>query len=305
MAKPNLPSFGSVPIGEVASPVFVRLADPLQLFARRTERFSVLAMGHELRPYLLFLAELSRLQHQLQDGLPQPDLPDAESLARAREYAMPPLNRTGFVPTELTDETLDRLLSFASTMVMPEAASAALARLQSATSSERHGMIQSVLASSVPIEELAEHGFIAAALQVHFARMAVEIDASSLVPVGDGVCPVCGSPPATTMIVGWQGAHGSRYCACSLCGALWNYVRIKCTLCSSTKGISYQEIEGGPGTIKAEACDSCRCYVKILHQQKDPQLESIADDVASLGLDLLMQEKGYRRGGVNPFLLGY
>jgi FdhE protein len=45
--------------------------------------------------------------------------------------------------------------------------------------------------------------------------------------------------------------------------------------------------------------------VKILHQHKDPALEPVADDVASLALDLLVREAGYRRGGVNPFLLGY
>ena len=45
--------------------------------------------------------------------------------------------------------------------------------------------------------------------------------------------------------------------------------------------------------------------MKILHQQKDPAIEPVADDVASLGLDLLVREMGYRRGGVNPFLVGY
>jgi FdhE protein len=107
------------------------------------------------------------------------------------------------------------------------------------------------------------------------------------------------------MVVGWQGAHGTRYCGCGLCGTLWNYVRIKCTLCASTKGISYQEIEGGPGTVKAETCDSCRGYLKVLQQHKDPAVDIIADDVASLALDLLVREAGFRRGGVNPFLLGY
>ena len=97
----------------------------------------------------------------------------------------------------------------------------------------------------------------------------------------------------------------ARFCACSLCGTLWNYVRIKCTLCGSTKGIGYQEIEGGPGTVKAETCDSCGCYVKILHQHKDPALDPVADDVATLGLDLLVREGGYRRGSFNPFLIGY
>ena len=107
------------------------------------------------------------------------------------------------------------------------------------------------------------------------------------------------------MIVGWSGAQSARFCACSLCGTLWNYPRVRCTLCGSTKGIAYQEIAGGPATVKAETCESCRGYVKILHQHKEPMLDPIADDVATLGLDLLLRDLGYRRGAVDPFLLGY
>ena len=89
------------------------------------------------------------------------------------------------------------------------------------------------------------------------------------------------------MVVGWQGAHGTRYCGCGLCGTLWNYVRVKCTLCGSTEGISYQEIDGGGGTAKAETCKRCHSYLKLLLQHADPAMDVIADDVASLGLDLL------------------
>jgi FdhE protein len=45
--------------------------------------------------------------------------------------------------------------------------------------------------------------------------------------------------------------------------------------------------------------------VKILHQHKNFRLDPVADDVASLGLDLLLREGEYRRGSVNPYLLGY
>ena len=106
---------------------------------------------------------------------------------------------------------------------------------------------------------------------------------------------------SVSMVVGWQGAHNSRFCVCSLCATQWNYVRIKCTLCSSTKGISYREVEGGDGTIWAETCKSCRGYVKILHQHKNIALDPVADDVASLALDLLLREREYRRGSVNPY----
>jgi FdhE protein len=107
------------------------------------------------------------------------------------------------------------------------------------------------------------------------------------------------------MVVGWNGAHGTRFCSCSLCGTLWNYVRAKCTLCGSTEEISFQAIEAGPETVKAETCSSCHGYVKILYQDKMPAADPIADDVATLGLDLLVRELNFRRGGVNPFLIGY
>ena len=57
--------------------------------------------------------------------------------------------------------------------------------------------------------------------------------------------------------------------------------------------------------ITAETCDECRGYVKIMQQHKEADVDPVADDVASLGLDLLVREEGYRRGAFNPFLLGY
>src|SRR5215831_2357291 len=305
MTQVGAPRHDPIPIGEVATPSFVRLPDPGVLFAQRAQRLRTLAHDHDLKPYLLFLAELSGLQHAVQDGLPRAELPAADMLARAREQGMPPLDRNRFTADAACDATLDRLLAAAGICDMPEAAKTAWRNVKAAGAAGHASMMQSVLGDSIPVEAIAEHVFVAAALQVHFARLAVQLDAKGLVPVGDGACPTCGGPLVSSLVVGWQGAHGTRFCACALCGTLWNYVRIKCTVCGSTKGIGYQEIDGGPGTIKAETCDSCRSYVKILHQHKDPSLEPIADDVASLGLDLLVRESGLRRGGVNPFLLGY
>jgi FdhE protein len=305
MAQVGAPRHDPIPIGEVAAPPFARLAEPETLFIHRGERFRALADGHELRPYLLFLADLCSVQHCIQDGLPRAELPAADAVARAREFGMPPLDRSRFTPDLACDETLARLLASIGACEMPQQARSALLNVLSADAAAQSGMMRAVLADAIPIEAIAEHVFVAAALQVHFARLAAQLDAKKLVPVGDGACPVCGGPPVSSMVVGWQGAHGARFCACSLCGTLWNYVRIKCTICGSTKGIAYQEIDGGPGTVKAETCSECGCYVKILQQQKDPSVEPVADDVASLGLDLLVREGGLRRGGVNPFLIGY
>jgi FdhE protein len=305
MSKIDAPRHDPVPIGEVSAPPFARLPDPLTIFAQRTQRLRVLAGGNELSPYLLFLAGLTEAQYRIQDDLPLPEMPEGDAIARAREFGMPPLDRSRFTSDLAFEATIDRLLSLAPAIAMPAAASAALARVLADDAAARDRKVRALLADAVPVEELAEHVFIAAALQVHFSRLAARLDAKALVPVGDGVCPACGGPPVSSMVVGWKGAHGARFCACALCGTMWNAVRIKCTLCGSTKGIGYQEIDGGPGTVKAETCDSCHGYVKILQQHKDPDVDPIADDVATLGLDLLVRELGFRRGAFNPFLLGY
>ncbi len=305
MSKAGAPRHDPIPIGEIAAPPFVRLPDPLTLFATRSLRFRTLAEGHQLGPYLLFLAAISECQHRIQKDLPEPDLPADDARARAREHAMPPLDRTRFTADAALDATLDRLLALAATIDMPDNARAALDRARGADAAARDGMVRSVLADAIPVETLADHVYIAAALQVHFARLAARLDPAALVPIGDGVCPACGGAPVASAIVGWKGAHGTRFCTCSLCATQWHVVRIKCVLCESTAGIAYEELDSGPDTVKAETCESCHGYVKILHQHKNPQLEPVADDVATLGLDLLLRESGYRRGAVNPFLLGY
>ena len=160
-------------------------------------------------------------------------------------------------------------------------------------------------ADAIPFEAVAEHALVAAALQVEFARLAAGLAPASLKPVGDGVCPACGGPPSASLVVGGTRTPGARFCSCATCGTLWNYVRAKCTLCGSTKSISFREIDGTGGHVKAELCGECHGYVKVMYQQEDPALDPIADDVATLGLDLLVRDLGFRRGAVNPFLVGY
>lgn len=305
MTKAGPPAPDPSVIQVIPKPPFVRLPDPGDMFVRRAARFRALAAGHDLAAYLEFLADIAELQASVQVDLPEPELPAEEQLERALRHGMPPLDRSGFVVGDDVQKLIDRLASAAAAVDMPREASAALARVARADAGERAGMVAAVLADAFPFEAVAEHGFVAAAMQVHFARLAARLDAEALKPVGDGVCPVCGGAPSASLIVGWTKPEGTRYCACSLCGTLWNYIRAKCCLCGETKDVSLREIAESDGTVKAEVCASCRGYVKVLYQQRKPELDPIADDVASLGLDLLMREAGFRRGAVNPFLTGY
>ena len=69
-------------------------------------------------------------------------------------------------------------------------------------------------------------------------------------PVTDSACPVCGSAPITSSVVGWAKAHNTLLCTCSLCATMWNVVRVKCLLCGSTDGIAHQMIDGRPDMVK-------------------------------------------------------
>lgn len=305
MSRVGTPEPDPSVIGNIAKPPFARLPDPQTLFAARAARFRMLAEGHDLAAYLRFLADLCDAQSAIQDGLPDPEMPAADVLERAKTHTMPPLDRGRFTPDAAFAATFERLLTAADAIAMPDAARAALERLKAADADAHEAMRQNVLADAIPVEAIAEHVFVAAALQVHFARLASRLDVKSLDSVGDGVCPSCGGAPSASLVENWKGAGGIRFCACSLCATDWNYIRARCTLCGSTKSIKLQEVEGSGGTIKAETCDECRGYVKVLYRQKNEALDPVADDVATLGLDLLVRELGFRRGAVNPFLIGY
>jgi FdhE protein len=97
-------------------------------------------------------------------------------------------------------------------------------------------------------------------------------------------------------------SQGHRYLHCALCATEWHMVRIKCSHCLSTEGIAYHVIAGHPDAVRAESCDSCHSYRKILYQEKDPQVDAVADDLASLALDLLMADAGFQRASANPLL---
>jgi FdhE protein len=217
---------------------------------------------------------------------------------------MPAIDRADAISEPALNTVFDRLFERARNITKPQDAADALERVASSDAGERRRMIEALFAGVLPPEAIAEHIYIWAGLQLHFTRLASALDPKSLKPVADGVCPTCGSIPSSSMVVGWHGAHGARFCSCSICNTLWHYVRVKCVCCGSTKGIGYKEVEEGGGIIKAETCDECQSWVKIIYQQLSADADPMADDIASLGLDILMRETPYRRRGFSPLLAG-
>ncbi|EXL05153.1 MULTISPECIES: formate dehydrogenase accessory protein FdhE [Brucella] len=289
-------------IGEISAPPFVQLPDPGALFARRAERLRFLGSVSPLKPYLEFIADLSEAQSEIAAGLGPVAARHGDD--RGRDFGMPAIDRADAISEPALGTVFDRLFEHARTIAKPQDAADALERVANSDAGARRRMIEAVFAGILPPEAIAEHIYVWAGLQLHFTRLAAALDSKSLKPVADGVCPTCGSIPSSSMVVGWHGAHGARFCSCSVCNTLWHYVRVKCVCCGSTKGIGYKEVEEGGGIIKAETCDECQRWVKIIYQQLSADADPMTDDIASLGLDILMRETPYRRGGFSPLLAG-
>ena len=273
------------------------------MFDARASRLAALAEGNPLGPYLAFLSRLVSVQHAAQAALPPvPPLPQP-GLAQRLQHAMPPLS--GDVLTEGGGfaATLDWISRHAALADAPAEAEQARARLVAMPGPERLALAESVFEAAYPAERLGESLYAAAALQVHLARLAARLEAGRLRPVGDGACPACGRAPVASLVVDWAGAGRARYCCCTLCGTMWNHVRIKCVFCGGTGDIAYYAIGEATGEVAAETCKACGTYAKHLHQHKNPQLEPFADDIASFGLDVLVREKGFRRGALNPLMV--
>jgi FdhE protein len=145
--------------------------------------------------------------------------------------------------------------------------------------------------------------FVMSALQVYWVHLASRFVAADICQLDvPGVCPVCGTLPVASIVRADKDSQGYRYLHCALCATEWHMVRVTCSHCQATKGISYDSIEGGSEAVRAESCEACRTYRKIFYQEKDMGVEPVADDLASLALDLLLTEEGYHRASGNPLL---
>src|SRR5271166_2857909 len=148
MSQVGPTQFDPIAIGDVAKPPFARLPNPATLFDRRAARLRALADGHQLRSYLLFLANVCAAQHRLQPGLPAAEIPPADAIDRARQFKMPPFDRMRFRRDESLDAIWARLLALADEIPMPDEAQAALRRVKAAEAASAAAMIGAVLANA-------------------------------------------------------------------------------------------------------------------------------------------------------------
>jgi len=285
----------------------IRLPSAQGPFAARAARLRRLAApgapGQAIAEYLHLMAAVAERQAAAL-GACAPRLPTADDIARARAHQMPVIHATGWPrPDAWRELAIELAATAAATAGAPATLHEIHARLRAAPSSELETQADALLAARTGAIDRAAAPFMMAALQVQWVATASRLGAQALTPLEvPGVCPACGMLPVASVVRADRDSQGYRYLHCPLCATEWHLVRVTCSQCQDTAHIAYHSIEGATDAIRAEACDECRTYRKILYQEKDPDVEPVADDLASLALDLLMAEAGYHRGSGNPLL---
>jgi len=290
----------------------VRLPDAPSVFAVRAGRLLALAKDHPLAGYLELMALLCEAQQRALgtragQALPEPLLLEA---SRAVRHGMPPLPAMGLNRSPLWREILTELCAaLEGAPNFPAQVGSTLARLAAAPPSQLEQQADALLSGAGSGVDAPCAPLVMAALQVYWTLRVLQLPVEQLaqLPQVSLVCPLCGSLPVASVVQsGSQGVgkdqHGLRYMSCGLCASEWHLVRVKCSHCESTAGIHYQSIEGGPKGIRAEVCGQCHTYRKIFYREDEPAAEAVADDLASIALDLLVAEAGFHRASGNPLL---
>jgi len=257
--------------------------------------------------YLEFISKLADAQQSALDAMLAVMLPGPEAVAQCREHRLPPVNAQTHHRDRVWCDLLRRMLR----------------RVVDETDGKLHDVIVTLEGSRDELYEaqaskllhgvmfgldLATAPLIGAALQVYWTHLVTTLGAGAFTHIeAPSLCPCCGSRPTASIVRIGGSEAGYRYLHCSLCAAEWHVVRVKCAQCDSTKGIHYQSIDDGRPSdkhaVKAECCDECGSYLKILYMDRDSLVDPVADDLASLPLDLLVVEKEKTSIGVNFMLL--
>jgi FdhE protein len=295
-----------IPIKSSSEPPHIIAPDVTTIFAARAQRFEQLAEGHSLGDWLRFLAAITRAQHAALQSLPPLALPDAAQLARAREHRMPPLPAQSWPRDPAWRTSLLQIIA-AITPAAPEPARKDLARLAAFDADRIEALAERVLHTELYGDDAALLPYVGAALQVLWTAAAARLGVADIATLDvPGVCPCCGFLPVASVVRDRGEVGNLRYLHCALCNTEWNLVRVKCSSCDATEGISYRHLESEDikmaWAVRAETCEACKSYLKIAYAEKAP-VDPVADDLATLALDILVDEAGYARSGPNLLLV--
>ena len=292
------------PLGGVTAPDPLILPNPATRFSATAIRLRALAAGNPMAEWLGFMSELSEAQHVAATTLPPMPAIDRSLIDRSVAARMPPLAADAHHRNSAWRDGLAVLLDELEESTLPAPARSAIASVRSGTTDRVEDLADDFLRDTLKANDVGAALYVAAALQVYFTRLAGRLDAAGLRLLPQrNLCPCCGSTPVSGLITASGQTPGTRYLYCSLCSTAWNHVRAVCITCENSRTLSLKGIDGDFGAVRAETCDDCQTYAKMLYQAKDMKVDPYADDLATLGLDVMVAEAGWARHAPNPLLL--
>ena len=114
-----------------------------------------------------------------------------------------------------------------------------------------------------------------------------------------GYCPMCGSLPFLSLL---KEEVGKRYLFCSYCGYQWRIDRLFCPFCNNKDQESLHYFYGeGEETHRIDLCEKCHQYIKTIDYRNLQESDPVLEDLATLHLDILATQKGYKRPVPNPW----
>ncbi len=290
--------------GGVKAPEPILLPDAAVRFARTAERLEGLSKGHPMERWLDFMAKVARAQHRVATMLPSFAAPNGAAVEQAVAARIPPISADGHRRDPAWRDGLAPLLDTAVSEGLPSPAEALALGLRVRSAASTEALADAFLRGVVDEKDAGSSFWIAAALQVYFTRLAGRLSAPALRLLEQrSLCPCCGSTSSASLVTGAGQNPGARYLCCSLCSTGWNYSRAVCVTCGGSRTLALRGIEGDSGLVKAETCDECWTYSKMVYQAKDMQADPYADDFATLALDVMVGEAGWARHAPNPLLL--
>lgn len=166
------------------------------------------------------------------------------------------------------------------------------ALLRGVMARERRAILETALAVRIDpgLLEFAIH----TPLRVALEQAAEGVDPARFAGWDRNSCPVCGSPAAMAELVG---EGGERCLSCSTCFTRWSYNHPDCPFCGNDEPEKLTYFTTGEGPHRVDLCLACSQYLKTrLSPTGGAGVPPELDDLATVLLDLLAAQEGYRRG---------
>jgi FdhE protein len=109
-----------------------------------------------------------------------------------------------------------------------------------------------------------------------------------------GYCPICGAWPLLGEL---RGLELAEFLRCSGCAVAWRWQRLACPYCGNDDYRTLQTLQlEGEQRFRINVCEQCKGYLKV-GNAFDPLPAALLplDDTASMHLDVVAIERGYRR----------